>query len=570
MPSYRYKKGDRPLDGYTIEYALGRGGFGEVYFATSDSGREVALKAVQNYEDVELRGISHCMNLKSPYLVTIFDVRYGQGNVPWVIMEYVAGPSLHELMAQSESESGLGEDQAMYFVRELIMGLRYLHDAGVVHRDLKPHNIFFEDGAVKIGDYSLSKAISSSQQTGHTTTVGSVHYMAPEIGEGKYDKAVDIYALGVILFEMLTGSPPYVGESMGEVLIKHLTGEPDVSGISQPFAKVIQKAMQRDPDDRYANVDEMLLALCPEDQSSYLPPPLSLTMIGDRAVQRRTKQGNAAGAIAGRSQMEDTFLPENALVDTKEHDSLPFSRPGVPVPTLHWLETLGLWWRPTGLALAKQDSSSWVMRWLLVFGCSGILGAFGATQTGTPGYVVLLLFLALPVVASIITWAMLQFLPRTNEVPWAISSRLSTLVIVLIASILLANVIEMTLGARLFKEEMLLGLLCAGALIDGRCFISADRYPRVGLWRTVMALVMFSAPACLADSLVGNRYELVASLGCVSAVVVSIQLLAPMHVRLVNDQTNKGSRHGPKDVTKQADGDQARSDIEVNVVQEQV
>jgi hypothetical protein len=184
--------------------------------------------------------------------------------------------------------------------------------------------------------------------------------------------------------------------------------------------------------------------------------------------------------------------------------------------------------------------------------------------------VVLLLFLALPVVASIITWAMLQFLPRTNEVPWAISSRLSTLVIVLIASILLTNAIEMTLGARLFKEEMLLGLLCAGALIDGRCFISADRYPRVGLWRTVMTLVMFSAPACLADSLVGNRYELVASLGCVSAVVVSIQLLAPMHVRLVNGQTNKGSRHGPKDVTQQADGDQARSDIEVNVVQEQV
>ena len=101
MPNYRYQQGDQPLEGYTIQYALGRGGFGEVYFGVSDSGREVALKAVQNYEDVELRGISHCMNLKSPHLVTIFDVRRGQGGVPWVIMEYVSGPSLHEVLTEA-------------------------------------------------------------------------------------------------------------------------------------------------------------------------------------------------------------------------------------------------------------------------------------------------------------------------------------------------------------------------------------------------------------------------------------------------------------------------------------
>lgn len=195
MASFRYNKGDRPLDGYSIEYGLGRGGFGEVYFGVSDSGREVALKAVQNYEEIELRGISHCMNLKSPHLVTIFDVRHDAQGTPWVIMEYVSGPSLREVLDDKDARNGMGEDQALYFMRELIKGMRYLHDAGVVHRDLKPHNIFFEDGAVKIGDYSLSKAISNTHQTGHTTTVGSVHYMAPEIGEGKYNKAVDVYAL---------------------------------------------------------------------------------------------------------------------------------------------------------------------------------------------------------------------------------------------------------------------------------------------------------------------------------------------------------------------------------------
>jgi len=182
MTAYRYQPGDRPLDGYTVRHALGRGGFGEVYFAHSDAGREVAIKAVQNYEDIELRGISHCMNLKSPHLVMIFDVRSGHDGIPWIIMEYVSGPSLRGIL--DESPDGIGTEQAVYFLRELTQGLDYLHGAGVVHRDLKPHNIFFEEGTVKIGDYSLSKAITASHRSGHTTSVGSVHYMAPEISMG--------------------------------------------------------------------------------------------------------------------------------------------------------------------------------------------------------------------------------------------------------------------------------------------------------------------------------------------------------------------------------------------------
>src|SRR3954463_15405398 len=98
MRGYRYKHGDRPLPGYTIQRAAGRGGFGEVYYALSDSGREVALKVVHAYEEVELRGISQCMNLKSPHLVSIFDVRHADDGQPVVIMEYITGPSLRELL----------------------------------------------------------------------------------------------------------------------------------------------------------------------------------------------------------------------------------------------------------------------------------------------------------------------------------------------------------------------------------------------------------------------------------------------------------------------------------------
>ena len=172
MAIYRYQHGDRPLDGFTIQHGLGRGGFGEVYYAVSDAGREVALKAVQNYEDIELRGIKHCMNLKHPQLVSIFDIKHTHDGLPFVVMEYIDGPSLRDIL--DSHPDGLGAAKAAFFLQEIIKGLAYLHDCGVVHRDLKPHNVFYENGVVKIGDYSLSKAISTSHRSGvgrHTLPV---------------------------------------------------------------------------------------------------------------------------------------------------------------------------------------------------------------------------------------------------------------------------------------------------------------------------------------------------------------------------------------------------------------
>ncbi len=256
MQEFKYKYGDKPLEGYTVQRAAGRGGFGEVYYAVSDSGRQVALKEVQNYEQIELRGIKQCMNLKNPHLVTIFDVKYNDKGKPFVIMEYVSGMSLRELL--KESPNGIGAQKTAFFLREIAKGLSFLHECGIVHRDLKPSNIFYENGYVKIGDYGLTKAISASQHSGQTITVGTVHYMAPEIGAGCYDKSIDIYALGVLLYEMLTGQVPYFGASPAEVLMKHMTAEPDVSRIEEPFARVIKKALEKDPDERYQTVKQMV------------------------------------------------------------------------------------------------------------------------------------------------------------------------------------------------------------------------------------------------------------------------------------------------------------------------
>src|SRR3954471_17590408 len=113
MWAFQYKHGDRPLEGFTIQRAAGRGGFGEVYYALSGSGREVALKAVTGYEQIELRGISQCMNLKSPHLVSIFDVKYNALVLPLVIMEYVSGPRLRQLL--DEHPAGLGEQKSAFF-----------------------------------------------------------------------------------------------------------------------------------------------------------------------------------------------------------------------------------------------------------------------------------------------------------------------------------------------------------------------------------------------------------------------------------------------------------------------
>ncbi len=256
MDTYQYKYGDRPLEGYTIQRAAGRGGFGEVYYAISDSGRQVALKAVQSYEQIEVRGISQCMNLKSPHLVTIFDVKYNDQGKPFVIMEYVSGPSLADLL--KEAPGGLGPQKAAFFLREIGKGLAFLHECGIVHRDLKPGNIFYENGYVKIGDYGLTKAISASHHVSHTITVGTVHYMAPEIGAGRYDRSIDIYALGILLYEMLTGQVPFLGSSPAEILMKHMTAAPDLTNIEEPFARVIRKALAKDPAERYQSVQEMV------------------------------------------------------------------------------------------------------------------------------------------------------------------------------------------------------------------------------------------------------------------------------------------------------------------------
>jgi serine/threonine protein kinase len=261
-----YATGAKPVPGYTIQRGIGRGGFGEVYLAVSQRGKEVALKLVQRHLDVELRGVGQCLNFKHPHLVAVYDIVKVENDDYWIVMEYVAGDSLANVLARHPH--GMPERDVLVWLRGISAGVSYLHDRGIVHRDLKPGNLFIEKGIVKIGDYGLSKFISASQRSGHTESVGTVYYMAPEVSRGRYGKEVDQYALGVILYQMLTGGLPFDGESPGEVLMKHLVGEPDLTGLPEVYLPTVARLLDKDPQRRFPSVEaaiQQLLEQIPAD-----------------------------------------------------------------------------------------------------------------------------------------------------------------------------------------------------------------------------------------------------------------------------------------------------------------
>src|SRR5438128_6104946 len=199
--------------------------------------------------------MAQCLNFKHPHLVSLFDLRSDPQGDHWVVMEYISGEPLNAVL--NRHPDGLPRELAQQWFLALTKAVGYLHDHGIVHRDLKPANIFIENGIVKVGDYGLSKFISSSQRTAQTQSVGTVHYMAPEISTGNYNKQIDIYAAGIVLYEMLTGRVPFDGESAGEILMKHLTAPPDLSKLPGEYVPIVGRALAKNPAHRYGTLVEV-------------------------------------------------------------------------------------------------------------------------------------------------------------------------------------------------------------------------------------------------------------------------------------------------------------------------
>jgi serine/threonine protein kinase len=251
---FYYQAGDRPLEGVTIRRALGRGGFGEVYEAVTDAGKQLAIKHVLRAVEVERRGAEHCINIRHPNLVEIYDIRTNHEGISFVLMELVSGRSLREII--DTHSSGLPTEQVRILTNGILKGVAELHRNGVVHRDLKPANIYFDGNQVKVGDYGLSKAISEAGLD-HSASVGTCYYMAPEIRSGRYDKPIDTYAIGAILFEMITGQTPFQGETASEILMRHQFDLPRLDLLPAEFRPLMSELLDKDSSRRPGDLDEV-------------------------------------------------------------------------------------------------------------------------------------------------------------------------------------------------------------------------------------------------------------------------------------------------------------------------
>lgn len=347
--TFTYPPGSQPLPRHTIRRGIGVGGFGEVYFAVNDAGKEVAIKRIQRNLEIELRGASHCLNLKHPNLVSLYDIRQDENEQSWVIMEYVAGKNLRQVL--DLSPSGLTNEEVHRWFTAICAGVSHLHSAGLVHRDLKPGNVFDDMGIVKVGDYGLSKFISASHRGGHTESVGTFHYMAPEIGRGQYGREIDIYALGIMLYELLTGRVPFDGESSHEIIVKHLTALPDLKGIEQPYRTVIAKCLEKDPAKRYQTVPEMMQALDRSIQGQSIQgQSIRGQSIQGQAIRGQASQDAAIGIVPAQLVGAPTAKPEPieaAIV--MESGSPPALAPVSEEPLARAIHSsladLTLWWK---------------------------------------------------------------------------------------------------------------------------------------------------------------------------------------------------------------------------------
>lgn len=255
---------------YEIREKLGSGGMAVVYKGHDRLlDRPVAIKILQDNiaaDEATVRRFHQeaqaVARLSHPNIVATYDVGEEQG-CHYLVMEYVSGHDLKELLKERNTFSPA---EAVQVTRQICEALQHAHENGVVHRDIKPHNILITHGGrVKVTDFGLARAAAATEATitYPGTMLGSVHYLSPEQAKGKLaGKEADIYALGVVLYEMLTGVLPFQGDSPVSVAIKHVQDNPAPPRSIKPeipaaLEKVVLKAMQKDPGQRYQTAAAM-------------------------------------------------------------------------------------------------------------------------------------------------------------------------------------------------------------------------------------------------------------------------------------------------------------------------
>ncbi len=255
-------------DRYEILEQIGNGGMAYVYKARCNRlNRNVAIKILKEEmsRDAEFRRRFHAESqavamLSHPNIVSVYDVSHAE-NLDYIVMELIEGISLKQYM---EQRGKLNWREALHFTIQIAKALDHAHSRGIVHRDIKPHNIMvLKDGSVKVADFGIAQ-VATVQNTLTQEALGSVHYISPEQAKGAHvDTRSDIYSLGVVLYEMLTGRPPYDGETPVSVAIQHINGTPALPHTMNPtvpaaLEKITMHAMAAKLEERYESAEQML------------------------------------------------------------------------------------------------------------------------------------------------------------------------------------------------------------------------------------------------------------------------------------------------------------------------
>lgn len=264
---------NRTLDKrYTILERIGGGGMADVYRAHDKLlDRSVAVKVLRSQftSDEEFvtrfrREAQAAARLSHPNIVNIYDVGCDE-DIYYIVMEYISGETLKERIQRAGQ---LSIESAVRIALEIAEALENAHQNGLVHCDIKPHNILTtKAGRIKVTDFGIAKAVTSATMTHTGTIIGSVHYFSPEQAKGAAVGAKsDIYSLGVVMYEMLTGTVPFNGETPISIALKHLQEEPRPLRESNPdvpplVEAIVLKAMAKEPDQRFNDISEMITDL---------------------------------------------------------------------------------------------------------------------------------------------------------------------------------------------------------------------------------------------------------------------------------------------------------------------
>ena len=261
-------KGQKINDRYQIIKSIGEGGMANVYLAYDTIlDRDVAVKILRgdlsNDEKFVRRFQREALNASSlshPNIVEVYDVGEDNGQY-FIVMEYIEGKNLKDLL---KKRGKLTVSEVVDIMSQISDGLSIAHDSYIIHRDIKPQNIMIlENGMVKITDFGIAMAMNATQLTQTNSVMGSVHYLPPEQASGKCSTLKsDIYSMGILMYELLTGTLPYRGDNAVEIALKHLK-EPlpsireELSDIPQSVENVILKSASKNPKNRYNDAREM-------------------------------------------------------------------------------------------------------------------------------------------------------------------------------------------------------------------------------------------------------------------------------------------------------------------------